>query len=80
MYHVYIIKSLNYPKQIYIGFTKDIESRILEHNNGRVPHTSKFMPWEIVTFSTFRNKEKAVNFEQFLKRGSGRAFLKKHFL
>jgi len=26
---------------------EDLKQRLAEHNAGRVPHTSKFIPWEI---------------------------------
>jgi hypothetical protein len=36
-------------------------------NAGQVPHTSKFHPWRIETAIAFQSKEKAVNFEKYLK-------------
>ena len=47
MHYVYILESKSHPEEIYIGFTEDLERRLGEHNAGRVPHTSKFMPWKI---------------------------------
>lgn len=80
MYYVYIIKSINYPKQIYIGYTNNIHSRLERHNNGHIPHTTKFKPWEIATYTLFQNKEKALGFEKYLKSGSGRQFVYRHLL
>jgi len=80
MYYVYIIKSVKYPRQIYIGSTKDVESRIKYHNNGHVPHTSKFRPWKIKFYITFDSKRKALLYEKYLKSGSGRQYIHKHFL
>jgi putative endonuclease len=80
MYYVYIIKSSKYPNQLYIGFTENIEQRLTIHNNGQVPHTAKFKPWEYLTYVTFENKKKAIAFEKYLKSGSGRQFIYRHFL
>jgi putative endonuclease len=48
MWYVYIIRSINFPEQEYIGATADLKRRIPEHNAGRSSHTSKFKPWELV--------------------------------
>jgi putative endonuclease len=78
-HYVYILQSLSHPNQIYTGITCNLKLRLAEHNMGRVPHTSKFTPWEIRTATAFKNKKRAVAFERYLKSGSGRAFLHRHF-
>ncbi len=80
MKHVYIIRSISHPDQKYIGITANIDARLKEHNSGTVPHTSKFVPWELVTYTTFFNDQKAFEFEKYLKSHSGRAFASKRFL
>jgi len=79
-YCVYIIKSLPYPDQIYIGYTQDIKTRIISHNSGSTPHTSKYKPWELIVSLIFTNGDCAIEFERYLKSGSGRAFALKRFL
>ena len=74
MKYVYLIQSIPFPNQRYIGLTSDIKDRIDAHNEGRSPHTSKYKPWKLVTYLAFSNESKAVEFEQYLKSGSGRAF------
>jgi len=59
-YYVYILRSKNFPKQTYVGFTKDLEKRMKKHNSGGSPHTSKYKPWEIQTAISFREKEKIL--------------------
>jgi len=78
-HYVYILQSLSHPDQIYTGITADLQQRLAEHNAGRVPHTSKFTPWEIRAATAFRSHERALSFECYLKSGSGRAFLHRHF-
>ncbi len=79
MVYVYIIESLSEPGHYYVGMTEDLNSRLKEHNEKRVFHTSKFSPWDFKNFFAFKNKEKAYAFEKYLKSGSGRAFTKRHF-
>ena len=78
-YYVYILESLSTPGNYYTGFTENIDARLAKHNEGNVPHTSKYKPWKIKNFIAFFEKNKALKFEQYLKSHSGRAFAKKHF-
>jgi len=80
MKHVYILRSIPYPDQKYIGITANIDARLKEHNAGNVLHTSKFMPWALVTYTTFFDDQKAFEFEKYLKSHSGRAFASKRLL
>ena len=77
-HYVYILQSLSNRNEIYTGITGDLKKRLAERNSGRVPHTSKFTPWEIRTATAFRSKKRAVAFERYLKSGSGWAFLHRH--
>ncbi len=79
MKYVYLIQSIPNPKEKYIGITSDLKDRLKVHNEGGSPHTSKFKPWKLVTYLAFSSEEKAREFEQYLKTGSGRAFAKRHF-
>jgi len=77
MIYMYLLQSIYYPKETYIGLTADLRARLAAHNAGRSPHTAKFRPWRLVTYVAFSNKEKAIAFEQYLKTASGRAFANK---
>jgi predicted GIY-YIG superfamily endonuclease len=79
MFYVYILKSLSFKDKYYTGFTRDLKKRLIKHNNGEVPHTSKFKPWDITAYFAFNTQDKATAFERYLKTHSGRAFAKKHF-
>lgn len=81
MYYVYILVSIKYPDKIYIGFTNNIERRLGEHNkSSNDGYTKKYSPWEVRTYIAFSNSNKARDFEKYLKKGSGFAFMKKRFL
>ena len=77
MYYVYLIRSELSPNQIYVGLTDDLKVRLQKHNEGGSPHTSKYKPWHLVSYHAFTDREKAAEFEAYLKSGSGRAFAKK---
>ena len=76
-FYVYILQSLNCPDKYYTGYTKNLDSRLKEHNNGKCAHTSKYAPWKIKTAIAFTGNDKAIAFEKYLKSQSGRAFAKK---
>lgn len=75
MKYVYILEGVE-TERFYVGVTSDLRARIAKHNAGEV-HTSKYRPWKIKTYVAFSNSERAIDFEKYLKSGSGRAFAKK---
>ena len=78
-WYVYMLRSLGDPDRYYVGLTQDLQARLHSHNSTQVPYTAKFAPWQIETAVAFRDKEKAVAFERYLKSHSGRGFASKHF-
>ena len=81
MHHVYILRSISNPSHTYVGYTSlTVEDRLRKHNKGDVPHTSKYLPWEIEFFAGFPNKYTALAFEAYLKSHSGKAFTSKRLL
>jgi predicted GIY-YIG superfamily endonuclease len=76
-YYVYILQSEIDQKRFYTGFTEDHDSRLKSHNSGGCYHTSKYKPWHVKTAIAFDSRKKALNFEEYLKTPSGRAFAKK---
>lgn len=77
MWCVYIICSIEFPDQEYIGAAENLKRRLPEHNAGKSPHTAKFKPWTLIWYCAFPDKMKALAFEKYLKFHSGRAFSKK---
>ena len=67
-------------KKPYVGCSDNLKERIERHSKGYVPATIERRPIKLVNYFAFREKYKAFNFEKYLKSGSGRAFIKKHFL
>jgi len=75
-YYVYIL--LCSDNKSYIGGTNDLKDRLDRHQKGYIDATKKRLPVTLHTYFSFSNEHVAFEFEQYLKSGSGRAFLKKH--
>lgn len=78
-YYVYILESISDPTCHYTGFTNNLSQRIKEHNKGDCSHTKKYRPWRVVVAVAFTDKQRALQFEVYLKSHSGRAFAERHF-
>lgn len=78
MQYVYVLKCKD--NMTYVGCTDNLNERLERHKKGHVEATRHRLPVELVCYFAFRNKYKAFEFEQYLKSGSGREFLKKHLL
>ena len=76
MYYVY---SLKCKDGYYVGPTDDLKERIDRHTKVHVPATKDRLPVTLEFYFAIKNKYKAFEFEKYLKSGSGRAFIKKHF-
>jgi predicted GIY-YIG superfamily endonuclease len=77
VWYVYLLESESTAGQRYVGVTADLKRRLGEHNAGKSSHTSKFKPWQLVTYIAFSNQAQAEAFETYLKSGSGHAFANK---
>lgn len=77
---VYILTSCQHPERYYIGITNDLERRLKEHNAGDSIYSKRYAPWQLETHITFRSKQRAEDFEKYLKSGSGFAFIKRRLL
>ena len=63
---VYAIKSLT-SGRIYIGQTKNIDSRLRDHNAGHVKSTKKGKPWALYAFQKMESRKEAMHMEWKLK-------------
>jgi putative endonuclease len=66
MLYVYLLKSQRNDK-FYIGLTKDIVSRVKDHNEGKSYWTRRHAPFELVYFEAYRAFEDAKERERKLK-------------
>ena len=79
MYYVYILQSLK-DESYYTGLTTDVEARLKKHNSGSVEYTSTKRPFKLVWYCCFEDKIKALQFEKYLKSGSGFTLARKRLV
>lgn len=76
-FYVYVLRSIDFERN-YIGFTKDINIRLKQHNSGKTKSTKPYKPWKLLFFETYSSKIEAIKREKFLKTGKGREYIKKY--
>lgn len=72
MQYVYLLEFND--RSFYIGTTPRLEDRIKDHQEGKCKSTKNKRPINLHWYCCFKNKEKALEFEKYLKGGSGTAF------
>ena len=75
-YYVYILRSFK-DQKLYIGFTSNLRKRLGQHARGEVISTRNRVPFKLIHYEYFINKDDAAAREVFLslkKAGFG-AFL-----
>jgi putative endonuclease len=75
MYYVYVLKSIK-DKQFYVGYTNDLEQRILAHERGKVYSTRQRRPIELIYYEACRQSEDALRREKYLKTTYGKRYLR----
>ncbi|OGY62382.1 MAG: hypothetical protein A2745_00105 [Candidatus Harrisonbacteria bacterium RIFCSPHIGHO2_01_FULL_44_13] len=77
MFHyVYVLESLK-NSSLYVGLTKNLKTRLQEHNRGLNFSTKSHKPWRIVYCEAFLNGDDAVRRERYLKTNQGARLLKR---
>ncbi len=79
MNYVYLLNSIKFPKEYYVGLTTSVKERLKQDNEGISIHTAKFRPWRLIVYIGFVDEEDAKRFEKYLKSGSGGEFSRRHF-
>jgi putative endonuclease len=77
MFFVYVLYSPSANK-FYVGYTSNLESRLLSHNQLRTKDwTKRYRPWELVYTESYQTKSSALKREKELKTGMVREFIQK---
>jgi putative endonuclease len=63
-------------RRIYVGFSSNLEKRIIEHNSGKTKSTKGYLPWKLLYFEEVSNRALARQKEKYYKSGIGKEFLK----
>ncbi|MBK7107132.1 MAG: GIY-YIG nuclease family protein [Ignavibacteriae bacterium] len=74
-YFTYVLKSEK-DNKFYTGYTKNIELRFEQHNNGLVQSTKERRPLRLIYFEACLNQADALHREKYLKTHYGKMFLK----
>lgn len=75
-YYVYLLESSNTSK-LYIGYTRDLKKRLIEHNNGLNFSTKPYIPWRLIYYEASLNEKDARRREKYLKTNQGSRLIKR---
>ena len=75
-YFTYVLKSEKDGNR-YVGYTKDLSSRIEAHSQGRVPSTKHRRPLKLIYYEACLSREDATKREKYFKTYYGSMFIKK---
>jgi len=64
----------------YTGYSNNLRQRLRNHTYKDVQTTSAYEEPKLIWYCAFISKKKALDFEKYLKVGSGHAFAKKHLI
>ena len=60
-HYVYTLQSISHPDQFYTGLCSDVAARLIAHNGGQSPHTSKYKPWTLRSYHWFSDEPAAID-------------------
>jgi putative endonuclease len=66
MFYVYIMQSKK-DLELYIGYTRDLRSRFVKHNNGEVFSTKSRVPFDLICYGAYKSEKDARRRESSLK-------------
>ncbi|MGP8322154.1 MAG: GIY-YIG nuclease family protein [Methanosarcinaceae archaeon] len=75
MFYTYVLKSKK-DNKFYVGFTKNLKKRFVEHNNGLVKATKNRKPLILIYYEACFSGKNALKREKYFKTGFGRRYLK----
>ena len=70
-YYVYMLKCItSVKKRTYVGYTKNLDIRLKNHNSNKGAKFTKGNKWVIIFKKKFLSKSKAMSYEYNLKHDS----------
>ena len=75
-FYVYMLQSKKF-EALYVGYTVNLKERLEKHNKGLVISTRPYLPWELVHYEAYRNRDDARRREKYLKTNQGARLLKR---
>lgn len=74
-FYVYILQS-KIKDFIYVGYTKNLRKRFLEHNNKEEISTKHYAPLELIFYEAYRDQKDAKRREDYFKTTKGKVTLR----
>ena len=74
-FYIYVLQSQK-DLNFYVGFTTDLEQRILTHSYGRVNSTKNRLPVKLVYWEGCLSQKDATDREKYLKMAWGKRYIK----
>lgn len=75
-YYVYVLESLKKQDLLYIGSTPDLKKRVEKHNRAVNFSTKAYVPWNLIFYEAYLNKQDALRRERYLKTNKGSKVIK----
>ena len=75
MHYIYALQCDN--KNLYIGYSADLKTRVKRHLSGKVKSTKSKMPLKLVYYEAYLSKSDAARREKQLKEHKAKSDLKK---
>jgi len=74
-YYVYVLRS-EVDGNFYVGYSSNMENRLLQHEKGLVTSTKNRRPLILVYYEVCLNQQDATHREKYLKTSWGKRYIK----
>jgi len=74
-HYVYVLRSQK-DEKFYVGYTKNVQKRLEEHNSGHVQSTKDRRPLKLIYWEGCINQQDATRREKYLKTAWGKRYIK----
>jgi len=75
-YHCVYVMESEKDGDLYVGYTRDVEKRVKEHNKGEVWSTKGRLPMKLIYWEGCINRQDATRREKYLKTAWGKRYIK----
>ncbi len=66
-YYVYMLRSMGIKPITYVGYTKNLNKRIVLHNSGKGAKFTRGRKWVLIYKEKFKSKKEAISREYYIK-------------
>ena len=74
MFYIYILYSVSRDRH-YVGYTSNVDERVVEHNAGATNYTRSGKPWILVYKEQYELKSEAMKREREIKMKKSRKYI-----